>query len=99
MVLTDPVKVEPEHYTVLFENDRVRLLQFKDKPGDKIAMHGHPDYVAYTMKALKRRLIAPDGSYRDVQAEAGTAVWSEAVTHAEVNIGDTETHLLLFEVK
>ena len=42
----DPVKVDPKHYTVEFENDRVRVVHIKYKPGEKSVMHSHPESVA-----------------------------------------------------
>ncbi len=29
----DPVVTNPDHYTVVFENDRVRVLEYTDRPG------------------------------------------------------------------
>ena len=34
----DPVEVDPKHYTVEFENDRVRVLRVKFGPHEKEAM-------------------------------------------------------------
>jgi hypothetical protein len=31
----DPVKVDPAHYFALFENTHTRVLEDRDKPGDK----------------------------------------------------------------
>ena len=42
----DAVEVAPDQYRVLFENDRVRLLEYRGQPGDKTAMHSHPDVLA-----------------------------------------------------
>jgi hypothetical protein len=42
----DPVKVDPKHYTVEFENDKVRVLRIKYGPGEKSVMHAHPALVA-----------------------------------------------------
>ncbi|MGA8149381.1 MAG: hypothetical protein WB952_00270, partial [Terriglobales bacterium] len=42
----DPVKVDPKHYKVEFENDRVRVVRIKYKPGEKSVMHSHPESVA-----------------------------------------------------
>ncbi|UMG93850.1 hypothetical protein [Nocardioides sp. TF02-7] len=33
MTSTDPVVTNPEHYRVLFENERVRVLEYVDEPG------------------------------------------------------------------
>ncbi|NKX50241.1 cytoplasmic protein, partial [Arthrobacter deserti] len=39
----DPVTTDPDHYRVVLENDRVRVLEFTDQPGDKTNVHRHPD--------------------------------------------------------
>jgi quercetin dioxygenase-like cupin family protein len=41
----DPVKFSPQHYTVRLENDRVRALEWRLKPGGQEPMHSHPDGV------------------------------------------------------
>jgi hypothetical protein len=43
----DPVKLSPQYYTVRLENDRVRVLDYILKPGQKEVMHTHPRYIAY----------------------------------------------------
>ena len=41
----DPVKVDPKHYKVVFENERVRVLKIHYGPHEKSVMHSHPDGV------------------------------------------------------
>jgi len=41
----EAAQVAPHVYKVLFENDRVRLLEVRMKPGDESAQHSHPDYL------------------------------------------------------
>lgn len=38
----DPAVTNPDLYTVVFENDRVRVLEYHDRPGDRTTPHGHP---------------------------------------------------------
>ncbi len=45
-VTQDPLKVDPKHYKVEFENDRVRVLRITYGPREKSVMHGHPATVA-----------------------------------------------------
>lgn len=95
----DPAVTNPDLYKVVFENDRVRVLEYADKPGDKTTPHTHPDSVMYTLSSFQRRLIAEDGQTRDVQIEQGTTGWLPAQTHAGHNIGDTDTHVIFVELK
>jgi hypothetical protein len=39
---TDPVRVDPKHYKVEFENEKVRVLRIKYGSHEKSVMHGHP---------------------------------------------------------
>ena len=95
---TDPVVTNPELYSVIFENDRVRVLAYRDRPGDRTRPHSHPDSVMYTLSAFRRRLEAGE-MRRDVDVSAGTATWLPAQEHAGENIGDTETHVVFVELK
>jgi beta-alanine degradation protein BauB len=61
----DPACTDPDKYRVIFENDRVRLLEYRDQPGDKTQPHRHPDSVMYTLSSFRRRLHAGHGA-RDV---------------------------------
>jgi hypothetical protein len=42
-------KVATDAYKVVLENDQVRLLEVRAKPGTKIPMHAHSAYVAYAV--------------------------------------------------
>ena len=66
----DPVETDPDHYTVVFENDRVRILEDTDRPGDRTTPHAHPDSVMHTLSAFRRRLCS-GGQQRDVQMPVG----------------------------
>lgn len=94
----DPACTDPDKYRVIFENDRVRVLEYRDLPGGKTHPHQHPDSVMYTLSAFERRLHAGQGT-RDVVLEPGRAHWLPAQTHAGENIGTTPTHVLFVELK
>ena len=94
----DPATSNPEHYTVVFENDRVRVLEYTDAPGDRTTPHEHPDSVMYTLSSFRRRLVSGEAQ-RDVELSAGTVGWLPAQEHHGENIGDTPTHVLFVELK
>jgi quercetin dioxygenase-like cupin family protein len=94
----DPAVTNSDHYKVVFENDRVRVLEYTDKPGDKTTVHEHPDSVMYTLSSFRRRLHAGDAQ-RDVELQAGTAQWIGAQQHYGENIGDTPSHAIFVELK
>jgi len=88
----------PELYRVIFENERVRVLEYRDRPGDRTTPHAHPDSVMYTLTSFSRRLTA-DGRQVDVELPAGQVRWLSAPEHSGENIGDTSTHSLFIELK
>jgi hypothetical protein len=94
----DPVRTNPGLYSVVMENDRVRVLEYRDRPGDRTTPHAHPDSVMVTLSAFRRRLVAGTAQ-RDVEMTAGTATWLETQEHSGENIGDTETHVIFVELK
>ena len=94
----DPVCTNPDKYQVIFENDRVRVLEYRDLPGGKTLPHQHPDSVMYTLSAFQRRLHVGQGR-RDVVMAPGRAYWLPAQTHAGENSGTTPTHVLFVELK
>ena len=94
----DPAVSNAQHYNVVFENERVRVLEYQDVPGDRTTPHEHPDSVMYTLSSFDRRLVAGGGS-REVRLEAGTVGWLPAQEHHGENIGDTPTHVIFVELK
>ncbi|WP_226874087.1 cupin domain-containing protein [Microbispora sitophila] len=94
----DPVLTDPGLYRVIFENERVRVLEYKDRPGDKTSPHVHPDSVMITLTSFRRRLTT-EGRQVDLALEAGQARWLGAQEHAGENIGDTPTHSVFVELK
>ena len=94
----DPVQTNPDHYRVLFENDRVRVLEYTDSPGTRTAPHEHPDSVMVTLSSFRRRLYHGEAQ-RDVELTAGRAGWLPAQRHSGENIGDTDSHAVFVELK
>lgn len=94
----DPTVTNPDLYKTVFENERVRVLEYRDRPGDETQPHRHPDSVMIALSAFDRRLVHGDET-RDVSVEPGTVAWVSAQTHAGANIGTTETHVFFVELK
>jgi hypothetical protein len=95
---SDPTVSNPTLYRTIFENDRVRVLEYRDQPGDRTTPHSHPDSVMYTLSSFRRRLSS-GGRVVDVELEAGLSRWLNAQEHAGENIGQTETHAIFVELK
>ncbi|WP_433594240.1 cytoplasmic protein [Nocardia sp. CA-145437] len=95
---TDPAVVNPDLYRVVFENERVRVLEYRDKPGDRTSPHRHPDSVLYPLNSFRRRITA-NGEQVEVELTAGQVRWLSAQEHSGENIGEGETHALFIELK
>lgn len=96
--MTDPTTTDPDKYKVVFENDRVRVLEYRDEPGGKTSPHGHPDSVMIPLTSFDRRLTVGEQS-RDVSLAPGDIRWLDAQTHSGENIGDTPTYVVFVELK
>ena len=94
----DPTTTDPDHYTVIFENERVRVLEYQDKPGTRTNWHAHPDTLMFTLSSFRRRISA-GGRQVEVELPAGQARWVGAQEHSGENIGDTDTHSIFVELK
>ena len=97
--MADPTMTDPDKYKVVFENEHVRVLEYRDVPGQKTSPHAHPNSVMRTLSSFKRRLINEAGEYVDVELPNGMTRWLDAQTHSGENIGDTPTHVLFVELK
>lgn len=95
----DPVPLYPDNYKVLLENDRVRVLDFQLKKGTKENFHQHPAAVTYVLTPFKIRFSFPDGTMKVREAKAGDVFYGEPLIHASENIGDTDAHGILVEMK
>ena len=95
----DPVKVDPAHYKVTFENAQVRVLKVHYGPHEKSPMHSHPDAVRVFLTDSHVKLTSPDGKTSEQSAKAGDARWGKAVTHLSENLGDKPQEIILVELK
>ncbi len=95
----DAAKVDPKHYTVMSENDQVRILKVHYGPHEKSVMHSHPNSVAVFLNDSKAQFTAADGTKTDMAFKAGDAQSTLAGTHLPENVGDTGMDLILIELK
>jgi quercetin dioxygenase-like cupin family protein len=95
----DPIKVGPNIYKKLLENDRIRMLEVTFAPGDSIAFHSHPDHAVYVVTGGILRVTTSDGKTMTADLKAGDPIWFPAVTHAAMNIGTTSLKLVVVELK
>lgn len=93
------VKIAPHNTKVLFENDRVRVLETRTKPGEKLPMHSHPPRVNYFINPLQEQITYEGKPPQEFSWKAGQVAFSEAVNLEVVNIGTTEGRNIVVELK
>lgn len=99
LLAQDAVKVDPKHYSVVSENDQVRILKVHYGPHEKSVMHSHPNTVAVFLTDAKGQFTFPDGKKQEFTVKAGDAQYSAAATHLPENTGDKDMELIVTELK
>jgi hypothetical protein len=95
----DPVVTDSDKYKVVLENDRVRVLEYRDLPGQRTSPHHHPDFVLCALSAFKRKFVLADGKEAVRDVLSGQVAWGKAHSHIGENVGTTDTHVLIVELK
>ena len=95
----DSVAVDPKHYKVEFQNDRVRVLRIKYGPGEKSVMHAHPANVAVFLTDGQGTMTLPDGKTNVIGFKAGQVQWADKEKHLPENSGSKPYELVLVELR
>jgi len=94
-----PAITDGDKYQLVLENEHVRVLRYRDHPGDKTHLHHHDEFVLYALSSFRRRLIFPDGSVKERDFKPGDAIWMPEQFHIGENIGTTDSDALIVEHK
>jgi quercetin dioxygenase-like cupin family protein len=95
----DAVKVAPDSYKVLLENDQVRVLEVRIKQGAKVEMHSHPRSVAICLNDQRLKFTFPNGKSENADLKHGQTVWLDGISHAVENIGTEDVSSVVVELK
>jgi quercetin dioxygenase-like cupin family protein len=95
----DPVTLDPEHYSVVFQNARVRVLRVHYAPGEKSVMHAHPANVAVFLSDGHSTFGFPGGKTSVSDVKAGQVRWSGAEQHLPENTGNVPLDVILVELR
>jgi beta-alanine degradation protein BauB len=93
------LEVDNQKLTVRFENDQVRVLELRLKPGEAEGFHSHPQYLLYALTDYRVKNTATDGTSKIFERKAGDIFWGEPITHRGENVGNTEVLALIIELK
>ena len=67
----DAMQYGLKHLTVLAEDQKVRVLRYAPKKGDKTPIHSPPSSVVYVVKGGRVKYRLPDGSTKIVELKTG----------------------------
>jgi len=95
----DPVKIDPKHYKVEFENDQVRVLRAKIGPHESTPLHEHSLNRVTVFLTDQSFRVTADGKVESVQHKAGDTVWGTPLTHKEENLSDKPFEVVVVELK
>ncbi len=99
MTYIDPVEVAGDHYSVMLENEHVRVLEMKLAAGEIDNQHSHPSETVYFITGGKVKFHLPDGETAEAEVPDGGVIWHEEWTHRVENIGSTDIHAIIVEAK
>lgn len=96
----DPVKIDPKHYPLEFDNDQVRVYRVRMGPHDSTPMHEHQltRIVVYLTDATVRVTTA-DGQVSTTTRKAGDIVLSGTARHSEQNLTGNPVETIVTELK
>jgi len=93
----DAMQYGLKHLTVLAEDQKVRVLRYAPRKGDKTPMHSHPASVVYVLKGGRVKYTLPDGGTKVVELKTGETLLRPPVTHTDEALDDVEA--ILVELK
>jgi len=98
----DAAKMNPRSYKVLFENSRVRVLEYLGKPGLGVCgqgRHYHPEHLTIAASGGKMKIAGEDGKVHVRDVPPGSVFFAPAETHEIENLGGRNVHAYLIEFK
>jgi uncharacterized RmlC-like cupin family protein len=96
----DPVTLDPGHYKVELENDRVRVVRIRYDGKEKSVMHQHPPGVCAFLTDVNCRFTFPDGRVEALEGKAGQFLYfGETTEHDPENLSDQPLEAIYIELK
>lgn len=96
----DAVNIAPDLHTVIYEDDKMRILKVSVQQGAKAEMHWHPHNINYILSGGTLQFKKPDGTVVNVELQEGqiTSATTES-SHAVENTGNSTVETIQVELK
>src|ERR1700719_3274185 len=96
----DPIKTDPKHYKLEFENAQVRVFRVKIEAHGTAPKHQHSlNRITVFLTDQEFRITDSHGKVETMNHKAGDAVWETPTTHTEENLSDYPFEVVAIEVK
>jgi hypothetical protein len=103
----DALVAAPEHHTLVFENDHVRVIDTRIQPGERTTVHTHCWPATQLVKSASHVVRYDDrGEVLFDSRKSGTTLendivrWGEPLPpHSLENVGTTELRVISVEIK
>jgi quercetin dioxygenase-like cupin family protein len=95
----DPIKVEPTHYKLDFENAHVQVVHINYGPHEKSKLHSHPAGVVVNITGAHLRFTDENGKVQEVYSKVGEARWFPPFQHRVENLSDRTSEGVYVAVK
>jgi hypothetical protein len=103
----DALVAAPKHHRLMFENDRVRVLDTRIAPGDTVPVHTHRwpavhQIVSWSdfVRRDEKGNVLVDTRGRPAPASLPAVMWGEALPpHTLENVGSAMLHVVSTELK
>ena len=95
----DPLKVEPTHYKLAFENEYVQVVNVHYGPHEKSTLHAHMGGVVVVLTAGHLRFTDENGKVQEVHAKPGDPRWFPPFKHTVENLGDSAYNAVYIGIK
>lgn len=94
----DPVEAASEHYRLLQDGERARMIEMRVPPGARDNEHSHPNEFVYFIKGSKARIRVGEDTV-ELDIPDGMVMEHEPWTHSVENVGVSEILAIIFELK
>ena len=87
---------------LILENSRVRVLEYTSRPTGGVCgvgEHSHPPHLTIILDPARDRMVTGGGKPEEADLKPGDVFWSDGETHTDLNIGSTNSRLIVVELK